>query len=173
MVLRAFLALAASAWMTATAVVALSQYRPPPPPVQPIAFSHKVHVATEGMVCLDCHTTATKEDQATIPQTATCMECHRTVGTGSPEIAKLLALDSKKEDVPWRRVYRVPEYVYFSHKGHASATPSITCDTCHGAVRELDVMQKLKDISMAACVDCHKQRSAPIGCGNICHDPKG
>jgi hypothetical protein len=173
MIPRAVLVLAAAIWITATGVVARSQYRPPPPPEQPIAYSHKVHVAGEGLECATCHKTATSEDRATLPPTATCMECHATVAADSPEIKKLQTFHAAKEDVPWKRVYRLPDYVYFSHKVHASAKPAITCDTCHGNLGEMDKTQKVKDISMAACVDCHKQRSAPIGCGNSCHDPKG
>ena len=147
-------------------------FRPPPAPVQPIAYSHKVHLA-QGLECATCHTTAATGAQASLPPTATCMGCHATVKTDSPEIQKLKDFDTKKEEVPWRRVYRLPEYVYFSHQVHASASPSIPCETCHGNVREMDQMQKVKDMSMAACVDCHRQRSAPIGCGNVCHDSRG
>ena len=172
---------ATAVWVTSAAVVASQPadqdapaaplYRPPPPPAQPIAFSHKTHLA-QALACTACHSTATTEDHATLPRTATCMACHASVKTDSPEIQKLKAFDDKKEDVPWTRAYRVPEYVYFSHQVHAAATPSIACDTCHGSVPEMDQMQKVKDISMPACIDCHKQRAAPILC-NTCHEPRG
>ncbi len=178
---RAFLLIALAAWMTVTGVVAWTPapqdppapgaYRPPPPPVQPIAYSHKQHLA-QGLTCVTCHATATTEDRATLPPTATCMGCHATVKTDGAEIQKLKEFDVKKEDVPWRRVHRLPDYVYFSHTVHASATPSITCETCHGNVPEMVQMQKVKDTSMAACVDCHKQRAAPIRCDS-CHEPRG
>jgi len=167
-------------WIASLAVVVGRQeapaapvYRPPPAPAQPIAFSHKQHVATQSIDCLECHATATKDDHATLPPTSTCVECHRLLGVDTPEIRKFLAVDASKEPVPWVRVYRLPDYVYFSHKVHASATPSITCDQCHGTVRDMDQTQKVKDISMAACIACHKQRSAPITCGNTCHDTRG
>jgi len=147
-------------------------YRPPPAPAQPIAYSHKQHLA-QGAACATCHKTATTDDHATLPPTATCMGCHATVKPDSAEIQKLKDFEQKKEEVPWKRVYRLPDYVYFSHRIHAAASPSITCETCHGNVREMDAMQKVKDISMAACIDCHKQRSAPITCGNTCHEPRG
>lgn len=143
------------------------EFRPPPAPVQPIAYSHKSHIAA-GLTCAECHTTAETSERATIPPTAECMTCHAKERRDSPEIVKLAGFDSRKEEVPWRRVYRVPEYVYFSHAEHLS-NKSITCDTCHGDVASLDVMQKLKDTSMAACIQCHKQHSAPILCDS-CHE---
>jgi hypothetical protein len=146
-------------------------YRPPPAPPQPIAYSHKQHLA-QGLECATCHATARTDSHATLPPTATCMGCHAAVKTDSAEIQKLKDFDSRKEDVPWKRVYRLADFVYFSHKTHASADPAIACETCHGNVRELDVMQKLKDISMAACMECHKQRAATIRCDG-CHEPRG
>ena len=143
-------------------------YRPPPPPRQPIAYSHKQHLAQE-LACATCHATAGTETKATLPLTVTCMGCHATVKTDSPDIQKLATFHLSKEDVPWARVYRLPEYVYFSHKVHAAGTPPMTCETCHGNVRDMDVMQKVTDISMAACVQCHQQRLAANRC-DTCHE---
>jgi hypothetical protein len=147
------------------------EYKPPPAPEQPIAYNHRLHLA-QGLECLTCHVTAETGDHATLPPTATCMRCHVRVKTESPDIQKLTSFDSRKEDVPWRRVYRLAEYVYFSHKVHLSSDKSVTCQTCHGNVREMDVMQKVKDTSMAACTECHKQHSAPVKC-DTCHEPRG
>jgi hypothetical protein len=168
-------------WVCATSVAASrglpqqqpppGEFRPPPAPAQPIAYSHKQHLA-QGLDCATCHATARTDNPATLPPTATCMRCHATIKADSAEIQKVKDFDSRKEDVPWKRVYRLADYVYFSHKTHVTADPPITCETCHGNVRELDVMQKLKDISMAACVDCHRQRSATIRCDG-CHEPRG
>ena len=36
-------------------------------------------------------------------------------------------------------------------------------------VAGLEVMQKLKDTSMAACTECHKQHAAPVLCDS-CHE---
>ena len=145
-------------------------YRPPPPPEQPVAFSHQAHVA-QGLACATCHAGAETTDRATLPPTATCMGCHSTVRTDSAEIRKLAGFHAKQADVPWRRVYRLPEFVYFSHAVHAPADKSMTCESCHGAVRELVVMQKLKDTSMASCVECHTARAAPTRCDS-CHEAR-
>ena len=47
----------------------------------------------------------------------------------------------------------------------------VKCEACHGPVRERDVMRKEKDISMAACMDCHRARQASIAC-NYCHEQR-
>jgi Cytochrome c7 and related cytochrome c len=115
-----------------------------------------------------CHETVETDDHATLPQTATCMGCHANVKTDSPNIQKLKSFDDKNEPVPWRRVYRVPSFVYFSHKQHVSDA-KVTCDVCHGNVPQMEQMQKVKDTSMAACIECHKSRSAPANC-DTCHE---
>jgi hypothetical protein len=148
---------------------AAGEFRPPPAPDQPIAYSHKTHLALD-LQCVTCHAGAERDDHATLPATSTCMRCHSSIKTDSPEIQKLAGYDTRKEDIPWKRVYRVPTYVTFSHHVHSSEK-STTCATCHGNVRDLAVMQKVKDISMAACVQCHTERAAPIRC-DTCHEPR-
>jgi Cytochrome c7 and related cytochrome c len=173
---KAGIVLAVLAWLAAFQLTALraqdspvaGEYKPPPPPEQPIAYSHKAHLA-QGLACKTCHDGAETEDHAKLPATATCMGCHKSVKTDSPEIQKLAAYDSKPEDVPWKRVYKVPTYVTFSHRVHLAK--SLDCETCHGNVREMQVMQKVKDISMAACMQCHKERDAPVRC-DACHEPR-
>jgi Cytochrome c7 and related cytochrome c len=143
------------------------EYKPPPAPEQPIPYSHKTHLA-QGLQCVLCHETAESDEHATIPPTSTCMGCHSRVKTDSPHIQALTSWNDKEETVPWRRVYRLPDYVYFSHKQHV-ADAKVTCDVCHGNVAAMDQMQRVKDISMAACLDCHKSRSAPTQCDS-CHE---
>jgi predicted CXXCH cytochrome family protein len=143
-------------------------FRPPPPPEQPIPYSHRTHLAL-GLQCAGCHETAASAARATIPATSTCMGCHDGVRTESPHIQALKAWDDKKEPVPWRRVYRLPTFVDFSHARHV-ADAQLTCDVCHGDVSTMDQMQKVRDITMAACIECHKSRSAPARCDS-CHEP--
>lgn len=149
------------------AVAQPGDYKPPPAPEQPIPYSHKVHLA-QGLKCVMCHETVETDDHATLPPTATCMGCHANVKTDSPNIKKLKDFDDKNEAVPWRRVYRLPGFVYFSHEQHVTEA-KVTCDVCHGNVPQMEVMQKVKDIAMAACIDCHKSHSAPVNC-DTCHE---
>src|SRR3954470_21486420 len=150
-----------------TVVPPAGEYKPPPAPEQPIPYSHKVHLA-QGLKCVMCHEGAETDDHATLPPTATCMGCHSNVKTDSPNIQKLKDFDDKHEAVPWRRVYRLPTFVYFSHKQHVTDS-KVACETCHGNVPQMDVMQKVKDISMAACIECHKANAARVNC-DTCHE---
>jgi hypothetical protein len=44
------------------------------------------------------------------------MACHVEIKKDSEAIQKLADYHKKQEAIPWKRVYRVPEYVVFSHK---------------------------------------------------------
>lgn len=136
-------------------------------PMQPIAFSHKLHVATAGMKCDDCHQISADGKQMQIPNVATCMTCHQTVMTTSPEIQKLARLEKESQQVSWVRVYQLPPFVFFSHQKHIDA--KVDCAVCHGDVRNQNAMSQEKDISMASCVNCHQLRKASISCG-LCHN---
>jgi len=140
----------------------------PPPPEQPLPFSHKDHLAL-SLECQICHVMPEPGHFATLPDSATCMACHDQILTESPAIHQLADFHKREEAVPWIRVYRIPDYVFFSHQEHVKRA-NIACEVCHGPVREMEQMQKVKDISMAACIDCHRQKEASIDC-DFCHDP--
>ena len=139
----------------------------PPPPVQPLPFSHKQHVAA-GLDCKNCHEIPEPGDFAGIPATDKCVVCHLGIKKDSPHIQRLADYHSKNAPVPWKRVYRIPDYVFFSHKEHLNRAQA-TCETCHGPVRERDVLRKEKETSMAACMDCHRTAGASLAC-DYCHD---
>jgi len=141
----------------------------PPAPVQPLPFSHKQHLAT-GLDCKTCHAIAEPGDFAGIPATEKCMACHVAVKKDSPAVQRLAEYHAKSEAVPWKRVYRIPDYVFFSHKMHLGSGKA-TCETCHGPVRERDVLRKEKETSMAACMECHRANSASLTC-DFCHDQR-
>ena len=158
-------------WILGLFLVAQSpppKYIPPPPP-QPIPFSHKQHLAT-GLGCKNCHEMPDPGDFAGLPPTATCLACHTQIKKDSPAIQRLAEYHKEGKPVPWARVYRIPDYVFFSHKEHVTRGKA-TCESCHGPVRERDVMRKDKDTSMAACMDCHRANNAPLTC-DYCHDPR-
>jgi hypothetical protein len=141
-----------------------------PPPEQPIPFKHRQHLAL-GLECQKCHAFPEPGTAATFPPTATCMTCHAQTAVESPAIQQLAASHARGEAIAWRRVYRVPEYVSFSHKPHLTGSGAATCDVCHGEVREMDAMHKVRDTSMPACVECHMARGAPTRC-DTCHEPR-
>ncbi len=140
-----------------------------PAPEQPIPFSHKLH-ASKGLKCAECHPVPEPGDFATIPKTALCMGCHASIRKDSPHIQKLAGFHAEGKRVPWAPVYRVAEWVSFNHKKHLSA-PGVTCQTCHGPAAEREVMRREKDISMAACMDCHRAKGASNDC-LLCHDQR-
>jgi len=102
------------------------------------------------------------------PPEEKCMTCHATIAADSPAIKKLAEYAAQKKPVPWVQIYQVPDYVYFSHRTHVQKA-KLSCENCHGPVREREVVIREKPISMAACIACHKEKSAPTGC-RTCHD---
>ncbi|MGH9671812.1 MAG: cytochrome c3 family protein [Bryobacteraceae bacterium] len=140
----------------------------PKPPEQPIPYSHRAHLKL-GLECKTCHTMPDPGDFATLPKTAVCMSCHDSVKKDSPHIQKLAETHAAGGEIVWRRIYRIPEYVFFSHKEHVKA--GATCAACHGPVAERDVIRKEKDHSMAGCMECHRAAQASLAC-NYCHEPK-
>jgi hypothetical protein len=153
--------------IAAAAVAAQTAAELPPAPVQPLPFGHKVHVA-QRLTCKDCHEMVDSGDHAGFPAVSKCMACHTTIATDRPAIVRLAEFAKKREPIPWKRVYRVPDYVAFNHNAHVEKA-RVGCETCHGPVQERDAIRKEKSISMAACMDCHKNRSAPVACDS-CHE---
>jgi len=136
---------------------------------QPIPFSHKQHTKA-GIKCQDCHTLKKPGFAAGIPSEQTCMGCHSTIKKDSEAIQKLAGYAKAKKSVPWVRLYRLPDYVWFSHAVHHQEA-NLACEVCHGPVAEREVMSKEKPITMVACMECHKQSKAPNGC-TVCHDTR-
>jgi c(7)-type cytochrome triheme protein len=104
------------------------------------------------------------------PATSFCMSCHQTVKAESPHIQKMAAIAKEKQPIPWVRVYRIPNYVYFSHRVHTAA--GATCEACHGPVRERDVITKEVVHNMSSCMACHAAKKARNDC-TACHEERG
>jgi len=62
-------------------------------PVQPIAFSHKIHAGDNSIDCNYCHTSARTSKHSAIPSANVCMNCHASIvsgtTTGTTEIQKI------------------------------------------------------------------------------------
>ena len=146
-------------------------------PVQPVAYSHDLHVTQLGMDCRYCHTTVEKAGFAAIPPTATCINCHATIQEGSRgepsrvEIAKLRERFFKEdaathtpnahagEPVEWIKVHDLPDYVYFNHSAHVNA--GVSCVVCHGRIDRIgrEGVWQQQPLSMGWCLDCHRDPS--------------
>ena len=135
-------------------------------PVQPIAFSHKVHAGDNAIHCLFCHRFASKSPIAGIPAVATCRSCHQFISPDAPEIRKLTGYWDNRKPIPWVRVYRLPDHVYFPHMMHIRA--NLACSTCHGEVEAMVRITRSVKLKMGWCLNCHKQHSASIDCWT-CH----
>lgn len=123
-------------------------------PVQPIPFSHAVHAGSLGLDCRYCHTTVISSAFAALPATQTCMNCHATVLPDSPKLALLRECYETGQPIPWRKVHDLPDYVHFDHSAHVNK--GIGCTTCHGPVQTMDVVRQVHPLSMAWCLDCHR-----------------
>jgi len=148
--------------------IALAQ-APPEAPVQPIPYSHKHHVGTLKLQCTFCHENKDPGESMGIPASAKCMGCHKSIKTDSPHIQKLTELNTANRPVPWKRVYQIPSYVFFSHKEHLKA--GNTCLECHGPVAERETLRKEVPTNMGACMECHQKKKAPNDC-SFCHEAR-
>ena len=129
-------------------------------PKQPIPYSHALHAGKLGIDCRYCHTGAEQSFEAMVPPTSTCMNCHDKVKTESPHIKKLAEYHAKGEGVPWVRVHELPDYVKFPHQSHVQA--GISCQECHGAIEEMEVVRVHSPMSMSWCIQCHRRSSFSV-----------
>ena len=134
-------------------------------PDQPIKFSHAVHAGQNKTDCNYCHYTAKTGKTAGIPPGSVCNNCHFLVrnGTrsGTAEIAKIIEALDEKRAVEWVRIYKLPDFVFFSHAQHVSAG-EIDCESCHGDVKSMDRLSQVPDLSMGWCIDCHETRKVNL-----------
>ena len=137
-----------------------------PAPEQPIAFPHTVHAGTLQLPCTFCHAFVERSRHAGAPPIEVCMGCHRTVATDRGEIKKLTRYFEEKRPIEWKRVYALPEFIYFSHKRHIKA--GLACAACHGDVAGMKRVRRVSNLVMGWCVSCHRVRNAPMDCWT-CH----
>lgn len=121
-------------------------------PRQPIAYNHQTHVEA-GLQCLFCHTSALRSDIAGIPSMQKCMGCHTIIATDNTTVQILAGYWERGEPIPWNRVSKQPEFVYFNHQAHLRAGEN--CETCHGDVGHMPVTRPVLKMDMGWCLDCH------------------
>lgn len=160
-------------------------------PPQPIAFNHQIHAEQYKIDCQYCHADARRSEYAGIPSVSRCMGCHKITAADRPEVQKLAGYFNQNQPIPWVRIFKVPEYVYFPHKAHVRA--NVKCQTCHGEVEKMVVVEArtgqnlVNDLlnlaglartstplTMGWCVECHttmnakEKTKAPLECAT-CH----
>ena len=138
-------------------------------PEQPLPFSHKVHTDTAKLVCRDCHPTPEKfGGEMGFPPASKCMACHVLIAKGKPAIRKLAEFAAEKQAIPWVRVYRLAEFVFFDHRYHLMNQAK--CEDCHGDVSQQDVVADgLGATKMVFCQSCHVKTHASGVC-TTCHN---
>jgi cytochrome c551/c552 len=149
-------------------------------PEQPIKFSHKIHAGDDKIDCNYCHSSARHSKTSGIPSLNVCMNCHTYIDGSSgktfmyngeqysmvEEIQKIYDhLDYDPETkvygdnttpVKWVKIHNLPDHVYFSHQQHVVAGKQ-KCQTCHGPVEEMDVVEQHAQLTMKWCIECHKE----------------
>lgn len=129
-------------------------------PDQPIKFSHKIHVKENKIECIFCHNSPEYSRESGIPTTNICMICHNKIKSGKLsgqfEISKIRNSFKNKKPIEWIKVHNLPDHVFFSHAQHVSVA-KIDCQTCHGAIEEMDITSQYSSLSMGWCVKCHRE----------------
>ncbi len=123
-------------------------------PEQPVPYSHKLHVTDLGMDCRYCHTGVELSAVAMVPPTQTCMNCHTLAKPDSPKLKALRASWENKSPMEWVRIHKTPDYAYFNHSVHITA--GVGCESCHGNIAQMEVVQQDQPLSMSWCLDCHR-----------------
>ena len=121
---------------------------------QPIQFSHLHHVTDDGIDCRYCHTSVETSPFAGIPPTKTCMNCHSQLFSTEPILEPVRASFRDDKPLHWVRVHDLPDFVYFNHSIHVKK--GMGCETCHGRVDQMPLMQQVNTLQMEWCLNCHR-----------------
>ncbi|MBA2919458.1 cytochrome C [Sphingomonas sp. MAH-20] len=123
-------------------------------PMQPVPFSHKHHAGELGIDCRYCHTSVETSADAGFPATHVCMTCHSQLWTNAAMLAPVRQSLAENRSLNWKRVARVPDFVYFRHDIHVAK--GVSCFECHGRVDRMPLMFRAKAFEMRWCLDCHR-----------------
>jgi hypothetical protein len=129
-------------------------------PVQPVPYSHALHVGQLGLDCRYCHSNVDKSGYANLPTSQTCMNCHNQVKKDSPLLAVVRHSYETGDPVPWVKIHQVPDYVYFNHSVHVNR--GVSCVECHGKINEMAVVAHAQSLSMGFCLECHRNPESRV-----------
>ncbi len=124
------------------------------PVKQPVEFDHRHHAGDDAIDCRYCHSTVETSATAGYPPTATCLACHAQIWNQSPLLGLVRQAYFEDRPIPWQRVHELPWYVYFDHSIHVNK--GIGCVTCHGRVDLMPAISQVEPLTMAWCLDCHR-----------------
>ncbi len=123
-------------------------------PVQPVAYSHKLHAGDLGLDCRYCHNLVEESPHANVPPTQTCMNCHVLILPESEKLIPVRESWASRTPLEWIRIHNLPDYAYFDHSAHLAA--GVGCSSCHGNVAEMVEVRQVEPLSMGWCLDCHR-----------------
>lgn len=141
--------------------------RPSGEVIQPISFNHKVH--TEALECETCHELVTSSEHSGLPGLSLCMQCHEEPLTESPEEEKLRELAAAGEEQVFRKLFTLPDNVYYSHRMHVGIA-EVECVSCHGDIASSEAPPEgpLVRVTMDFCLECHETHGVSADCTR-CH----
>jgi len=124
-------------------------------PIQPVEYSHALHAGKLGIDCRYCHNTVEKAAYAAVPATQTCMNCHTNINPNNGvKLTKVKESWATGEPIAWVKIHDLPDYAYFNHASHVNK--GVSCISCHGRVDQMEVVYQAEPLSMAWCLDCHR-----------------
>jgi nitrate reductase gamma subunit len=125
-------------------------------PVQPIAFSHRIHAGENHIPCLYCHFAAETSRHAGIPPSGVCMGCHGRLRVASAEVQKLKEAFAQRRPLRWVKIHSLPDFVFFNHSQHVRAG-GLACRRCHGPIETMERVRQVSPLTMGWCLDCHRR----------------
>lgn len=123
-------------------------------PTQPVAFDHSLHVKQVGLDCRYCHTGVETSEHSNVPNTQTCMNCHTQIRKDSARLTEVQKSWQTGKPIPWVRIHKAPDYVYFNHSAHVNR--GVSCVHCHGKINEMQTVWHDQPQSMSWCLECHR-----------------
>ena len=166
-------------------------------PIQPIHYSHRIHVGENQIECKYCHSSARTSKHSGIPTLNVCMNCHKAISevagpdseftSVTPEYSKEFydkeiqklykavgwdpatqSYTGNTEPVEWVRIHNLPDFAYYNHSQHVTVA-GIQCQTCHGPVETYEVMKQFAPLTMGWCINCHRKTQVKMD-GNAYYD---
>src|SRR5690606_2583393 len=75
--------------------------------------------------------------------------------TREPLVEFIRTAYTEDKSIEWRRIHKLPDYVRnFPHNIHVDA--GVSCYSCHGQIMGMPVVYQAESLSMAWCLDCHR-----------------
>ena len=67
----------------------------------------------------------------------------------------------ESKPVEWVRIHNLPDFVYFNHSQHVEVA-GVACQTCHGPVEEMEIMEQHSSLTMGWCINCHRETNVKV-----------